>query len=605
MNEIFLETLGAITALIVLWTLYSSAIRHRVETQPGSRFLMAGFFLIFMSLAIDVTDNFPNLNKYVIVGDTAVQAFIEKGLGSLCGLILLAFGFQRWLPAILELSLAKKNINKLNSKLEQLVDERTKELSSVNQQLRLEISKREKAQNQLDKQMLRDPLTDLPNRYALLEYLEHERQRSTSHDRYQAVFLIDLDQFKAINDSKGHSFGDKVIKAISNRLAFNHRTEDFLGRLGGDEFVLVLADLEGTTQEAALQTYNNATAMHELVKAPLKVEDEQVNLSASIGITVFSYNSTHSSEDILRQADIALYHAKDKGQGLFSFFQPEMQKKAQIRVEQAHELQNALKRKELYLHYQPQVNQQGEVIGLEALLRWQHPTKGSLDPRHFVTLAEEIGVIDQLGRYILRLVCQQCRDLASFDFPNNKLKIAVNISPTHFLQDDFVEQIEKIIGSYSLGNIQLVLEITEEVTIGDIDDLVNKMNTLKKLNVHFSLDDFGTGYSSLTYLKKLPIDSVKIDRSFIHELPHNNEDASIVTAILTMTRSLEISVIAEGIENDIQYKFLDNLACQYYQGYHFGKPDSIHALIEENQLVDQRQLKSTTIDALKEQATSL
>ena len=596
MNEIFLETLGALTALIVLWTLYSSAIRHKVETQPGSRFLIAGFFLIFLSLAIDVTDNFPNLNKYIIIGDTPIQAFIEKGLGSLFGLILLAFGFQRWLPAILELSLAKKNIKKLNSRLEQLVDERTKELSEVNQQLRLEIKEREKAQSQLDKQMLQDPLTQLPNRYALLEYLEHERLRSTSQGSFQAVFLIDLDHFKSINDSQGHSFGDKVIKAIANRLAFNHRSEDFLGRLGGDEFVLVLPNMEGTTQEAALQTYNNATAMHELVKAPLKVEDQQVNLSASIGITVFSYNSTHSSEDILRQADIALYHAKDKGHGLFSFFQPEMQKKAQIRVEQAGELKNALKNKELYLHYQPQVNQQGQVIGLEALLRWQHPTKGSVDPQHFVKLAEEIGIIDQLGRYILRMVCQQCRDLASFDFPDNMLKVAVNISPTHFLQDDFIEQVEKIISNYALGNIQLVLEITEEVTIGDVDDLVNKMNTLKKLNVHFSLDDFGTGYSSLTYLKKLPIDSVKIDRSFIHELPHNNEDASIVTAILTMTRSLDISVIAEGIENDIQYQFLDQLECQYYQGYHFGKPDSIHALIQENHLIDQRKLKPISND---------
>jgi len=302
----------------------------------------------------------------------------------------------------------------------------------------------------------------------------------------------------------------------------------------------------------------------------------------------------HTSEDILRQADIALYHAKDKGQGLFSFFQPEMQKKAQIRVEQANELQDALKNKELYLQYQPQVDQDGQLIGLEALLRWQHPSKGNVSPQHFISLAEDIGVIDQLGRYILRLACQQCRDLASFGFPKNKLKIAVNISPTHFLQEDFVEQIEKIINSYPLGNIQLVLEITEEVTIGDIDDLVDKMNTLNKLNIQFSLDDFGTGYSSLTYLKMLPIDSVKIDRSFIHELPDNHEDGSIVTAILTMTRSLDINVIAEGIENDVQYQFLDKLGCQYYQGYHFGRPQSVHALIEGNHLIDQRKLKSTS-----------
>ena len=592
MNEVFLESLDALVALVVLWTLYNSLVRHNLESQPGSRFLIAGFSLIFLGFIFDITDNFPVLNQYVFIGNTGIEAFIEKGVCSLLGLILLAFGFQRWLPSVLELSVAKQNIKKLNDKLEQLVEERTKELSDANQSLRYEISEREKTQHQLEKQMLQDPLTELPNRYALLEYLEHERTRTTNQHCFNAVFLIDLDQFKGVNDAKGHLFGDKVIKAIANRLAFNHRSEDFLGRLGGDEFVLVLTDLDSHTQDAALQTYNHATAMHELIKTPLKVEDQQINLSASIGITVFSYNSVHSSEDILRQADIALYHAKDKGQGLFSFFQPEMQKRAQVRVEQASELQSALDNKELYLHYQPQVNRDGKLIGLEALLRWQHPTKGNLDPQHFISLAEEIGLIDQLGRYILRLACQQCRDLASFDFPQNKLKIAVNISPNHFIQDNFVEQIKQIVNAHPLGNIQLVLEITEEVTIGDVDDLVGKMNTLKQLNVLFSLDDFGTGYSSLTHLKKLPIDTVKVDRSFIHELPHNNEDASIVTAILTMTRSLEIDVIAEGIESDVQFKFLEQLGCGYYQGYHFGKPDSIHALIEQNQLIDHREITS-------------
>jgi len=592
MNEVYLEILGAITALIVLWTLYSSVLKHRVERQPGSRLLLAGFFLLSLSFVIDVTDNFPSLNKYIFIGDTPLQAFIEKGIGSLLGLLLLALGYQRWLPAVLELSIAKKNINKLNGKLEQLVEERTQELSDVNQQLRQEIAKREKTQLKLDKQMLQDPLTEFPNRYALLEYLEHERTRSNNQDHYHAVFLIDLDQFKSINDSMGHAFGDKVIKAVANRLAFNHRTEDFLGRLGGDEFVLVLSELEGQTQEAALQTYNNATAMLAIIKEPLKVEDQQVSLTASIGITVFSFNSVYTSEDILRQADIALYHAKDKGLGLFSFFQPEMQKKAQVRIEQAKELQNALKNKELYLQYQPQVNNKGELIGLEALLRWQHPERGNLDPNNFITLAEEIGIIDQLGRYILRMACQQCHDLASFNFPQDKLKVAVNISPTHFLQDNFVEQIASIITAYPLGNVQLVLEITEEVTIGDIDDLIIKMKTLQKLNVHFSLDDFGTGYSSLTYLKKLPIDTVKIDRSFIQELPDNNEDASIVTAILTMTQALDIDVIAEGIENDVQYQFLAALNCPFYQGYYFGKPQNINMLIEELRLVDNRKLKS-------------
>lgn len=588
MNELLLESLVALTAFAVLWTLYYSMMRHKVESQPGSRFLIVGFTLLFISFLIDITDNFPSLNQYILIGDTPTEAVIEKGLGSLIGLLFLAVGFHRWLPAVFELSIAKKNIHKLNSKLGKLVDERTSELSEVNQQLRQEIAEREKAQNKLDKQMLHDPLTELPNRYALLEYLEHERLRSSSHPSHYAMFIIDLDQFKAVNDSLGHAIGDKVIKAIGNRLAFNHRSEDFLGRLGGDEFVLVMSMNRDDSQSAALQTYNNATTLIELVAAQLKVDKHQFNLSASIGITVFNYGGGQSSEDILRQADIALYNAKEKGQGFFSFFQPEMQQKAQTRLKQSKELHDALSNKELFLQYQPQVDKDGKFIGMEALLRWHHPINGIVDPSNFIALAEEIGIIDKLGRYIMHMACQQCNDLVSSFYPDNKLKVAINISPSHFLQDDFVEQVKSITENYSMQNMQLVLEITEEVTIGDIDDVIKKMNQLRRLHVHFSLDDFGTGYSSLTYLKQLPIDTVKIDKSFIQELHENKDDASIVEAILTMTRALEIDVIAEGIENQSQYKFLSDLHCQYYQGYYFGKPESVAALIENGDLIDKR-----------------
>lgn len=592
MNELFLEILVALTAFAVLWTLYSSILRHKIESQPGSRLLIAGFLLLFISALIDITDNFPALNQYILIGDTPTEAVIEKGIGSLTGLLLLAFGFHRWLPAVFELSLAKRNINKLNNKLGQLVDERTSQLSKVNQKLRQEISEREKAQSKLDKQMLHDPLTELPNRYALLEHLEHERLRSSSHPNHYAMFIIDLDQFKTVNDSLGHAIGDKVIKAIANRLAFNHRQDDFLGRLGGDEFVLVMSMNKDDPQSAALQTYNNATTLIDLVAAQIKVDKNQFKLSACIGITVFNYGGGQSSEDILRQADIALYNAKEKGQGFFSFFQPEMQQKAQIRLKQSKELHDALANKELFLQYQPQVDCHGKLIGMEALLRWHHPINGIVDPADFIALSEEIGIMDKLGRYILHMACQQCNELASRSYQENKLKVAINISPSHFLQENFVEQIQSIIDQYSMNNMQLVLEITEEVTIGDIDDVIKKMNQLRRLHVHFSLDDFGTGYSSLTYLKKLPIDTVKIDKSFIQELHENKDDASIVEAILTMTRALEIDVIAEGIENQSQYQFLADLHCQYYQGYYFGKPQSIATLIESGELIDKRIIKS-------------
>lgn len=588
MNVLLLEIFVAVTASAVLWTLYSSIVRHKVESQPGTRFLLAGFTLLLFGFLLDITDNFPILNQYIIIGDTPLEAIIEKGIGSLMALLLLAIGFHRWLPVIFELSLAKKNINKLNNKLGQLVDERTAELKTANQQLRQEIIEREKAQSKLDQQMLQDPLTELPNRYALLEYLEHERLRGINSSNHSVMFIIDLDQFKAVNDSLGHAIGDKVIKTIANRLAFNHRCDDLLGRLGGDEFFLVMPMNHGDKQSTELQTYNNATNLIELISAKLQVEKHQFNLSASIGITVFNYAAKNSSEDILRQADIALYNAKEKGTGSFSFFQPEMQHKAQVRLEQSKELHDALANKELFLQYQPQVNSHGKLIGMEALLRWNHPVHGMVNPEHFIALSQEIGIIDKLGRYILHLVCQQCTELASSFYPDDKLKIAINISPSHFLQGDFVKQIQSILENYSLSNMKLVLEITEEVTISDIDDVIKKMNDLRDLNVHCSLDDFGTGYSSLTYLKKLPIDTVKIDKSFIQELHENKDDASIVEAILTMTRALNIDVIAEGVENESQYQFLADLHCQYYQGYYFGKPQSLSALIESGDLIDRQ-----------------
>ena len=584
MNDVFIETLIALTSVIVCWILYRGLIKYHVLNHPGSKLIITGFCLLLLSFTIDITDNFPQLNQYILIGETPYQAFIEKVVGSLFGLICLGVGFRRWLPSILEASIAKKSLKTLNNKLEQLVDERTSQLSTVNNQLLIEIKEREKTQQELNNHIYNDVLTKLPNRYSLLEYLEHEKHRNANSDSNHAIFLIDINNFKSVNDSLGHAFGDKVLVAIAKRLAFNHRSEDFLGRFGGDEFMLVLPDLKGTIPDVALQTYNNAANLLEILSAPLKVDEHHLNLTVSIGITVFNYNKMGLAEDILRQADIALYHAKDKGHSVFSFYQPEMQKKAQNRLGKSAELHQAIHNKELFLHYQPQVDNAGKIMGLEALLRWQHPTRGIVDPGEFIALAEEIGVIDKLGRYILHLACQECAQIVGTAYPDSKLKIAINISPSHFFQDDFVNQISVILASYDLSNIRIVLEITEEETIVDIEDVTEKMILLSRQNVSFSLDDFGTGYSSLTYLKRLPIETVKIDRSFINDVVTNPDDASIVTAILTMTNALRIDVIAEGIENKEQHEFLKNNNCQYYQGYFFGKPQSISALTESGLL---------------------
>jgi len=374
------------------------------------------------------------------------------------------------------------------------------------------------------------------------------------------------------------------LAAIAKRLSFNHRSQDYLARLGGDEFMLVIPDLDGDIQRVALATYNHAIEILDILSRPLDFDGQQLNLGACVGISVFNDHNTDSAEDILRQADIALYDAKDKGRGYFSFFQPQMQQKAQQRLQQANELHQALKNKELMLDYQPQVDNDRKLIGVEALLRWHHPSKGIIGPTDFIPLAEEIGIIDKIGRYVLELACQECASLASSDYPEQRLKIAVNISPSHFLQEDFVSQIETILARHNLDQIQLVLEITEEETIGDIDDIADKMVKLRQHGVQFSLDDFGTGYCSLTYLKQLPVDTVKIDRSFVSDVNNNANDASIISAILTMTNALNIDVTAEGVEQEQQYYLLKDNACQYYQGFYFGKPQTLTTLISHGQL---------------------
>jgi len=595
MQDIIIESLIACSSLVVCWTLFRAVTKYQVTTQPGSLLILAGFSLLCLSFLIDITDNFPQLNQYVLIGDTDAQAFIEKVIGSLLGLIFLAIGFRRWLPSVLELAVAKNELLQLNNSLEQLVNERTTELRMANNQLVVEINEREQAQLKLNVERYQDLLTELPNRYALLKYITAGKSKNLHNNIHHAVFLIDINNFKSINDSLGHAKGDQVLKSIAKRLSFNHRSQDYLARIGGDEFMLVIQNLDQEPQRVALKTYNHAIGILDILSTPLKVDGQVINLTACIGISVFNHHSTNSAEDILRQADIALYNAKDKGKGYFSFFEPEMQEKAQKFLNQANELHQAIKNNEFELAYQPQVDNNEKLIGVEALLRWQHPTKGMIGPGEFIALAEEIGVIDKIGRYALDLACQECATLASADYPQRALKVAVNISPSHFLQEDFVGQIETILSRHDLQHIQLVIEITEEETVSDINDTCAKMNKLRSYGIQFSLDDFGTGYCSLTYLKKLPVDTVKIDRSFISDVDKNADDASIITAILTMANALNINVIAEGIDKEEQYRLLKAKSCQYYQGFFFGKPQAITKLLSKSRL-QIRPVKQPVID---------
>lgn len=572
MNDIVLETTGAFIAAMVFFTLLR-AIRHdSVRSQPGTLLVVVGFGLVFLGMSIDITDNFPALNGFIVVGDTEVEAFIEKVIGALLGFLLLALGFRRWIPSIIKADEMREDLRQLNLELDRRIQERTGELRALNEHLTAEIVERKKAEDRLTHMALYDALTNLPNRYAITEFLAQEIARTRRHGYHSAILFFDLDNFKIINDSLGHEIGDLVLKAVAERLDGCRRTEDFLARLGGDEFLLVLTELDKDLQIAAERAQVSANRTIEALTKPLQIGEHKFSISTSIGIRIFTGSHTEDANDLLRQADTALYHAKNMGKAVSCFFQPEMQKWVEHRLILASELREALASNQLTLYYQPQVDGNGQVFGLEALVRWSHPARGMIGAGEFIPIAEEIGVIDELGRYVLHRACSEYRKLSRISTVQNSLIVSINISPKHFLQSDFVSQIEQIMNSYDLDHGCLVLEVTEGILINDCDDVSAKMNALRLLGVGFAMDDFGTGYSSLLYLKRLPLNALKIDRTFIRDIDTDPNDAAIVEATLAMSGSLGIDVIAEGVETERQYSFLKKRGCKLFQGYLFGRP---------------------------------
>jgi len=580
MFDIFLESVGSIIAAVIFLTLLRGTRHHHVRSQPGSQLVVIGFGLLLFSSVIDITDNFPSLNYLVLIGDTELQAFLEKVVGMLLGLFLLALGYRRWIPCIQDLEQTRNALNQLTLDLDKRVQKRTIELEQANQKLTLEMAERRKAEEQLKHQALHDTLTMLPNRHALTECLEHEISHAARHDYFCAVLFLDLDDFKSINDMLGHETGDLVLKVIAERLEQCRRNEDFLGRLGGDEFVLVLTELNPDIQIAAELVQTIAQKIANTLNEPILLADHKLNVSSSIGIKLFSGMNSETIADLLRQADIALYHAKNKGPGNFSFFHEDMQKLVEQRLNLARELHDALEQEQLFLHYQPQVTSEGLLFGVEALLRWNHPTRGMVGPNEFIPIAEEAGLIDKLGRYVLHHALAEWSRFFADGVCESNMKVAINISPNHFIQADFVNQIENILNAYDLQNCRLVIEITEGVVIHDIADISEKIDALRQLGVGISLDDFGTGYSSLAYIKRLSLDSLKIDQSFVRDIHIDFNDAAIVEAILSMAASLGVNVIAEGVETEDQYSFLQQRGCTLYQGYWFSRPALLCDLIE-------------------------
>lgn len=439
-----------------------------------------------------------------------------------------------------------------------------------------DISERKRAEAEIERLALYDPLTGLPNRRLLIDRLQHALALARRSERCGALLYVDLDRFKHLNDARGHAAGDALLKLVAERLQAGVRGEDTVARLGGDEFVVLLENLGASTTAATLAAGAIAEKMRQTLEDAFSPEGYEHYISASVGVTVFP-KAGEAAEDLLKEADTAMYRAKERSRNAVCFYAPEMQTAAELRLSLERDLRSALSREEFRLFLQPQVDVQGRVVGAEALLRWAHPEKGLIAPATFIPLAEDTGLIVPLGEWVLRTAASFVRriGLVGADF-----SIAVNVSPRQFREPQFVEQLKGILRDSGADPRRLVLEITEGVVIADFSDTIAKMTELQRLGIRFSIDDFGTGYSSLAYLKRLPLHELKIDRTFISELPADANDVALVETILAVARHLQLQVVAEGVESAEQFEFLKRRGCDLFQGYHFGRPQSAAQLFE-------------------------
>jgi diguanylate cyclase (GGDEF)-like protein len=384
------------------------------------------------------------------------------------------------------------------------------------------------------------------------------------------VLFIDLDHFKTLNDSLGHDVGDLLLQQVATRLTACVREGDTVARFGGDEYVVVLEDLGEQSFEAATQTETIAEKILSTLSQPFQLGIHIYHITSSIGIAVFS-NYDFSVDELLKQADIAMYQAKKAGRNTMRFFNPQMQISITARVALERELRKAIDSQQLHLYYQIQVDNTGHPLGAEALIRWIHPERGMVSPAQFIPLAEETGLILPIGYWVLDTACAQIKAWHK-NADTRDLTLSINVSARQFRQPDFVAQVRTAINRHSIDPMQLKIELTESILLEDIEDTIVSMIALGEIGVQFSLDDFGTGYSSLQYLKRLPLFQLKIDQSFVRDIVIDSHDRSIVRTIISMAQSLYLNVIAEGVETEQQRELLLSNGCKRYQGYLFGKP---------------------------------
>ena len=427
-----------------------------------------------------------------------------------------------------------------------------------------DISQIKEHDEQLERMAYFDPLTELGNRRNFRRTLDTYLQHPVS-DKLHALLLLDLDHFKQINDTMGHEAGDALLTTIASRLKFCTRHQTSVFRLGGDEFTVIFQDCEDREE-----IINRVTDVLSLLSQPMQIGPHELSVTVSIGITLIGHDSVDAS-DLLRNADLAMYHAKRQGRNTYAFFADQMNEDAQRILTIEHDLRNALTGNQLSLAYQPQICAlDGRITAVEALLRWQHPVNGNVPPDEFIPHAEETGLIIPIGRWVLEEACRAAKSIQDQGLP--PIKVCVNLSVRQFDDPSLISQISEALAKASLAPEWLELEITESMLMRDMPTAINTLKRIKSMGISLAIDDFGTGYSSLSYLTKMPVDLLKIDRSFLHQVPEDQDNMTITSTIIAMTKQLGLNVVAEGVENHSQMDFLQQQNCNTMQGFLVSHP---------------------------------
>jgi diguanylate cyclase (GGDEF)-like protein/PAS domain S-box-containing protein len=442
--------------------------------------------------------------------------------------------------------------------------------------IRADITKRKQAEQEAQRMAFHDALTGLPNRRLMSERVRQALARVQRDKHYGALMLMDLDHFKEINDTLGHAQGDELLRKVADRLRQSVRHCDTVARLGGDEFVVVLDDLGAQLDMATSRAGDLGEKIRLTLDQPYDLQGQRVVSSSSIGVVMFS-SAEDDPEEMLKQADLALYKAKEAGRNSLRFFDPSLQADVNNRANLLRDLRLSIEAQQLQLHYQPVVNSERLVLGVEALLRWKHPERGMVPPTTFISLAEQTNLILPIGKWVLDTACAQLHAWAD-DPIRSAWSVAVNVSARQFYEAGFVASVQRALATAGADPSRLRIELTESLLQSDLEGTITKMHTLGRLGVRFSLDDFGTGYSSLSYLKRLPLDQFKIDKSFVSDILADANDAAIARTILALASSLGLSVVAEGVESEAQFECLKGMGCDNFQGYLFSRPMPAQAL---------------------------